>query len=660
MGHLGGLFLLISCISQHRILDAVGHILPACHDQLEFSCKDGSCIPSEKRCDRHSDCDDGSDEQHCGQLGCKKDEFSCLSSRRCLPSRLSCNGVDDCGDGSDEHSCPSCAAGLFSCGPSDRCLHKRRLCDGHMDCKDGRDEIQELCGLRPASRLSAPSCEVSEFDCGDGQCVPHAWRCDNKADCSDASDEDNCEQNECLVNNGGCSHHCVDTGMGFHCECPDHMRLVGNSHCEEVDLCLESDLCDQMCVHINGTLSCGCLDGYQLSPTSGDCKAKGVDAKLLVSTSEGVIEVGFGGATSRTLAVNVPGPGPLAALEVKNILYMAQQGQGSIYRGHLSGEAQDATLALNVPGPISGLTLDWIHRLLFWTSLESDSIHVSWVDGSQQRQLLKGLDKPCALTVDPLHGLLFWAQCGSPPKILRVNLDGQDKMTLVTSLLYHPVALTLDMPRQLLYWLDSGMRSISRVKLDGRHRKTVVESNGYLDKPFGLAVFEGFVYWSDQDTRSICRANKHSGSDFQRLLTNVTSPGGIAIIHPALQPHSNAACGSPRRVCAHGCVVNLLSETPSFHCVGMGHNGSHGIPAISRAIPASRLSDPRFAGILSLIVFLSVLLVGTVLWWWREEFRPVRNLTMQSFSLEESQDPLIQDPRACLSKETPKLNLDSE
>lgn len=46
------------------------------------------------------------------------------------------------------------------------------------------------------------------------------------------------------------------------------------------------------------------------------------------------------------------------------------------------------------------------------------------------------------------------------------------------------------MPRQLLYWVDLGTKSISRVNLDGRHRKTVVESNGYLDRPFGLAVFE--------------------------------------------------------------------------------------------------------------------------------------------------------------------------
>lgn len=40
-------------------------------------------------------------------------------------------------------------------------------------------------------------------------------------------------------------------------------------------------------------------------------------------------------------------------------------------------------------------------------------------------------------------------------------------------------------------------------------------------------------------------------------------------------------------------------------------------------------------------VFLSMLLVGTVLWWWRGQFLVRRPLMEQSFSLKESQDPLL-------------------
>jgi len=36
-----------------------------CHDD-EFQCRDGGCVPTSWRCDRHSDCDDGSDEDDCG------------------------------------------------------------------------------------------------------------------------------------------------------------------------------------------------------------------------------------------------------------------------------------------------------------------------------------------------------------------------------------------------------------------------------------------------------------------------------------------------------------------------------------------------------------------------------------------------------------------
>lgn len=64
-----------------------------------------------------------------------------------------------------------------------------------------------------------------------------------------------------------------------------------------------------------------------------------------------------------------------------------------------------------------------------------------------------------------------------------------------------------------------------------------------------------------------------------------------------------SVCGHTRSVCQHKCVVDLLSESPEFHCAPpeTGQMKPQEIPAISCTVPASTLSDPAFAGILSLI-----------------------------------------------------------
>lgn len=139
------------------------------------------------------------------------------------------------------------------------------------------------------------------------------------------------DHDECKINNGGCSHTCRDQPLGFLCECPDNMRLVGDTQCEgecparpftlndpitedcgiglilttwtcateherehcaflsfnlEVDTCLERDVCDQLCVHVNSSLTCDCYDGYHMNPASNECEAKGEWGKKCIHNHE--------------------------------------------------------------------------------------------------------------------------------------------------------------------------------------------------------------------------------------------------------------------------------------------------------------------------------------------------------------------------------------
>lgn len=69
----------------------------------------------------------------------------------------------------------------------------------------------------------------------------------------------------------------------------------------------------------------------------------------------------------------------------------------------MAGNQEEPVLLMKPQGTVTALALDWIHKLLYWTSAESASLHVGLLDGSAQRPLITGLDRPSAVAVDPLH-----------------------------------------------------------------------------------------------------------------------------------------------------------------------------------------------------------------------------------------------------------------
>ncbi|XP_041361911.1 G-protein coupled receptor GRL101-like [Gigantopelta aegis] len=143
-----------------------------------FNCSNGEIIWESRKCDRHPDCSDGSDEQNCGVTStCGDTQFRCKSNDQCISWDFYCDFIIDCVDKSDETMCVPrpCDDGEWRCS-NNQCINSLKVCDLKRDCHDGSDE------------LNCHRCKG--FHCTDGACIPYSWQCDGIVDCSGTHRED--------------------------------------------------------------------------------------------------------------------------------------------------------------------------------------------------------------------------------------------------------------------------------------------------------------------------------------------------------------------------------------------------------------------------------------------------------------------------------------
>uniref|UniRef100_A0A671YY02 Low density lipoprotein receptor-related protein 2a n=1 Tax=Sparus aurata TaxID=8175 RepID=A0A671YY02_SPAAU len=90
-----------------------------------------------------------------------------------------------------------CELGQFRCGTG-RCIPGDWHCDGTSDCVDDSDEHD----------CPQVTCDESHFQClSDGECIPDVWVCDDEEDCEDGSDErQHCPGRTCTSGQFSCSN----------------------------------------------------------------------------------------------------------------------------------------------------------------------------------------------------------------------------------------------------------------------------------------------------------------------------------------------------------------------------------------------------------------------------------------------------------------------
>ncbi|XP_050433383.1 low-density lipoprotein receptor-related protein 1 isoform X2 [Adelges cooleyi] len=507
----------------------------------QFKCGSGECIPLKWKCDFSPDCSDGSDEiQSCGTPVCKHTQFQCSLSEKCIPREWICDGELDCGmainsttetDASDEDplQCQkpgSCPPNMARCGNSTKCEYIEIFCDGTAHCENSTDE---------------------------------GTFCENMAPCHGLN----------------CTHGCRPTGKGPACFCPEGMQPHKNE-CLDMDECEVLDYtCDQKCTNNKGSYSCSCVPGYiQINST---CKAVNVPesepATIFVSTSKDIRRMYLNGTSY---------PGPKCNVQALSLTFdHKNQTICFVHQHNKTGaklscaKVDNLSVFWDLPSPTfypllatTHVALDWVSGNWYYVDDDRDMIYMCTPTMQYCSILIDvNLNRPRSIALDPTKGYMFFTKWGQfPAMVERAQLNGQGRHSLVDHKIVYPYGLTVDIPSEHIYWVDTYLDFVERINYDGSNRRTIQKGFPVINL-YDISVFENHLYVTSWRLQSVIKLSKFNSSSYESLMTNLSRPFTIHVYHRQEQPEIIHPCKIDNGGCDHICITAYKDSRPIAHCL---------------------------------------------------------------------------------------------
>ena len=159
---------------------------------------------------------------------------------------------------------------------------------------------------------------------------------------------------------------------------------------------------------------------------------------------------------------------------------------------------------------------------------------------------------------------MFWTNMVHPPKIHRADMDGTEAISLFSTAISSPGALTVDPKTSMLFWTDTVLKRIETSDLVGGNRRVLAKDQ--ILQPIGLAVLSDYLYWIDKETQYIERMNKTNGSNRMKVQGRVNLLSGIVSIrNRSMGDFRKHPCYDNNGKCSHICVTED-SGTPRCSC----------------------------------------------------------------------------------------------